>query len=178
MYRVFDGEGFADSDVIVSAMLQAQTDGVDIISRSLGTATPDESQDPFQALISALAESVFAATGNDAGLCGLENGIYFPSSPGSGPYVFAVGSVDNSMYPLVYQHKDSNGRHLKYSLVLPLDGPEDGLTVLVVNSGSDSELDLMACYERDYISATVNVTDPSKYILAVLNGGCLTAAKG
>jgi hypothetical protein len=47
MYRVFGCSDEADSDIIISAMLQAQTDGVDIITMSLGSATPDEATDPF-----------------------------------------------------------------------------------------------------------------------------------
>lgn len=181
MYSIFGCTDSADDDTIIQAMLQAQTDGADIISMSLGSATHYESEDPIQTVSTALVESgiaIFAATGNDAGLYGAGMGIYWPSSPGTGPDVFAVGSVDNSVYPLVYKLTDSNGRRLEYSSVLPLNGPDDGLTVLVVNYGSDSELDLMGCYEEDYVSAVANVTDPSKYILAVLNGGCLSAAKG
>lgn len=71
MYRVFGCSGDAESDIILSAMLQAQTDGANVISMSLGAATPDEEEDPYQSVTTALAESgvaVFAANGNDAGL--------------------------------------------------------------------------------------------------------------
>lgn len=100
------------------------------------------------------------------------------SAPGSGPDVFAVGSVDNTVYPVTYEARDSNGKGIEYSSVMPLDGPKEGLTVLVVNYGSDAEEHLMGCYTADYESAAANVTDPSKYILAVLNGGCTSDSKG
>lgn len=181
MYRVFGCSDDTESDIIIQAMLKAQTDGADIITMSIGSASPYESSDPFETVTTALVEAgiaVFAATGNDAGLYGSGEGIYWPSAPGTGPDVFAVGSVDNTVYPLTYEFADSNGRRLRYSSVLPIDGPRDGLTVLVVNEGSETKLDLMGCYEEDYINAAANVTDPSKVILAVLNGGCLSAAKG
>jgi hypothetical protein len=76
--------------------------------------------------------AIFAATGNDAGLYGDAMGIYSASSPGTGLDVFAVGS---------------NGRNLKYYSVFPLDGPVDRHTVLVVNYGSDSELNLTECLQ-------------------------------
>lgn len=175
MYRVFGCEGGAETDIIISAMLKAADDGVDLITMSLGSRIRTESDDPFQAVTTALVEqgvAVFAAAGNDADL-----GNISPSSPGSGPDVFSVGSTENTKFPTTYQLTDSNGRALRYSAVLPLDGPPEGLTVQVMYYGGDSQ-HTTGCYEAYYAAAAANLTvDPSTVILAVKNGGCGSYSK-
>ncbi|KAH8807362.1 peptidase S8/S53 domain-containing protein [Xylogone sp. PMI_703] len=179
MYRVFGCAGSADSDIIISALIQAGNDGADVVSMSLGSIAPYESQDPFYDITTALVEqgtAVIAATGNDG-----DNGIYSPSAPGTGPSVMAVGSVMTDKFPVTYQLTDSNGRHMRYSSVLPLGSSSEGLIIQIMNYGGDDTL-TTGCYESYYQEAVANLTaqgiDPSNAILATKNGGCVSWSKG
>lgn len=57
MYRVFGCSGGAGSDVILSALMKAASDGADVISMSLGLVNPYEFQDPFYTVTEALVSS-------------------------------------------------------------------------------------------------------------------------
>jgi Subtilase family/Fn3-like domain len=179
MYRVFGCSGSGSSDIILQAMLQAAADGADVISMSLGSLVSLEVQDPFETVTTALVSqgiAVITANGNDG-----DYGIYAASAPGTGPSVFAVGSVDNEKFPVTYQLTDSTGRHMRYSAVLPLSSPPEGVTVQIMNYGG-SLTELLGCYESFYADAAANLTaagiDPSTVMLATLNGGCGSYSKG
>lgn len=179
MYRVFDCSGDAATDIIISALLRAAADGADVISMSLGVDLPSELSDPFKNITDGLFSqgiAVIAAAGNDG-----QYGVYNPSAPGTGAGVFSVGSTDNSKFPTTYKMKDSNGRSLRYSSVLPLDSPPEGLTVQVMNPGSSSIL-TQGCYTEHYTYALANLTakgiDPATVILTARNGGCNNVLKG
>ena len=178
MYRVFDCVGSADSDILISAMLKAVADGANIVSMSLGAVVNNEEDDPWGQVTSALVEqgvAVFASAGNNGA-----SGVYLTSAPGIGKDVFAVGSVENTKFPVTYELKDNNGRTLRYSTVLPLDSPAEGLTVQVLNFGAASTV-LQGCSTTYYSQAAANLTsqglDPAKHILAVKNGGCTAISK-
>ncbi|RDW58328.1 hypothetical protein BP5796_12258 [Coleophoma crateriformis] len=171
MYRVFGCSGSADSDIIISALLQAAADGADLVTMSLGQIAKSEAKDPFEAVTTALVEqgvAVFAAAGNDGSL-----GQGNPSAPGSGPDVFSVGSIENTKFPVTYQFTDSNKKDLRYSAVLPLDGPPDGLTVQVLNFGADDAPlygGLLSYYAEAAANATAMGLNVSEVILAVKYG--------
>jgi len=178
MYRVFDCIGSAETDILISAMLRAVADGANIVSMSLGAVTNNEEDDPWGQVTSALVEqgvAVFASAGNNGA-----SGPYLTSAPGIGKDVFSVGSVENTKFPVTYELKDNNGRTLRYSTVLPLDSPAEGLTVQVMNFGADSA-SLQGCSVNYYVQAADNLTsqglDPAKHILAVKNGGCSAVSK-
>jgi len=178
MYRVFDCFGSADGDVLISAMLQAVADGANLVSMSLGAIVNNEEDDPWGQVTSALVEqgvAVFASAGNDG-----SSGAYLTSAPGIGKDVFSVGSVENTKFPVTYELKDNTGRTLRYSTVLPLDSPAEGLTVQIMNFGAASS-SLQGCSTSFYTQAAANLTskglDPAKHILAVKNGGCSAVSK-
>lgn len=58
MYRVFGCSGSAATDVIISAVMQATADGVDVVSMSLGLFAAFESQDPFYTVTNALVSLI------------------------------------------------------------------------------------------------------------------------
>ena len=71
MYRVFGCNGNAETDVIISAMMMAAAEGVDVISMSLGFDVASEKDDPFEAITEALSTqgiAVIVAAGNDGNL--------------------------------------------------------------------------------------------------------------
>lgn len=91
-YRIFGCEGGAASDVIIAAMVQAFTDGVNIISMSLGETNgwSETGEDVIASRISELGVFMSIAAGNDGA-----EGLFDASSPASGIGVTSVGSVDN-----------------------------------------------------------------------------------
>jgi hypothetical protein len=91
MYRIFGCKGSSSSDVIIDAMARAFTDGVQIISMSLGGLNGWD-EDPEAIVASRLADrGVFMsiAAGNDG-----SDGLFASSSPAAGPDAVAVASVD------------------------------------------------------------------------------------
>jgi Subtilase family len=102
MYRVFGCGPNTEDDVIMQAMLRAASDGVDVISISLGQPWEDERTDPYSIITSNLVEkgiAVFASNRNAAG-----SGMQSLSTPAIGEDVFAVGSVDNQVFPVTFQY--------------------------------------------------------------------------
>ena len=91
MYRVFGCNGTSSNDVIIDAIARAFTDGVQIISMSLG-GLDGWSEHPEVILASRVADrGVFMsiAAGNDG-----DDGLFASSSPAAGPDAMAVASVD------------------------------------------------------------------------------------
>jgi hypothetical protein len=132
---------------VIRAFEQAAIDKVDILSSSLGSVRPWETDDPYSIITAGLESrgiAVVVAIGN--------NGRSLPATPGSpaiGQKVIAVGSIANSHYPTVYAGKDSRGRSFKYSgSPFPLQAPAAGLIVI------------------DFATLAANSTSPS---------GCLVA---
>ncbi len=106
---------------ILAALDMAHTDGVDVVSLSLRIITDQRSRDPFSTMTSGLVAeglAVIAAAGNDGSL-----GTFNPSAPGTGPEVIAVGSVDNTVFPVVYNAIDSQGFQFNYASVWPFSSP-------------------------------------------------------
>jgi subtilisin family serine protease len=205
MYRVFGCGPSTEDDVIIQAMLRAASDGVDVISISLGEPWEDETTDPYSIITSKLVAqgiAVFASNRNAA-----DSGVQSLSTPAIGADVFAVGSVDNEKFPVTFQYgflpvmdmkagastdsfifrlTDSNGRHLRYSSHLPQDSPLTGLIVQVMNYGSDDPLLLSGpspgeMFEDTYQDALKNLTaasiDPSTVVLAAEWGDVVPESK-
>ena len=108
MYKVFSCVSESTStDIILAAMIQAASDGVDVISMSLGAMNPFQADSPYTALVDAITSqgiAVIAANGNDGAL-----GTYAQSTPGGVESAVGVGSVTNLKFPTVYNMKDSTG---------------------------------------------------------------------
>lgn len=162
MYRVFGCSGDTGADIIIAAMMKAANDGAMVISMSLGSPGIN---DPFDQVTQGLVEkrgiAIFAAIGNDGDL-----GIYFASAPGRDTSVFAVGSIMNEKFPVTYQLIDSNGAHLRYSSVVPLNTSTKGLPLQILEHDS--------CQAEDFAAAAAVLKkhrkNPANYIIANSNG--------
>ncbi|KAH8900461.1 subtilisin-like protein, partial [Thozetella sp. PMI_491] len=172
MYRIFGCDGGAYTDDIIAALDMALSDGVDLVSMSLGVAVPWQGSDPFQAATSALVSAgiaVIAAAGNDGA-----DGFFYPSAPATGGDVIAVGSIENSQFPTVYAAHDSTGKDFNYASIWPLTSPTGGRKVYVLGGNGDG------CDESQWSAAKGIVTEPSETIIVLHgNGGadCTTAVK-
>ncbi|KAH8596882.1 peptidase S8/S53 domain-containing protein [Bisporella sp. PMI_857] len=126
-YRVFGCLTDATyTDIIISAMIKAAEDKVDIISMSLGAIAPFEGNSPFATVVKAITDqgtAIIAANGNDGYL-----GLYFASTPGNAKATISVGSIQNTKFPILYPVEDSKGATFQYASVWPLDYPK-GLNV-------------------------------------------------
>ncbi|EJD49641.1 subtilisin-like protease [Auricularia subglabra TFB-10046 SS5] len=92
-YRVFGCGGSSDDSVIIDAMLRAYSDGMDVITLSLGSFD-GWSWSPKAEVADRIADRgkiVTVAAGNDG-----EIGPWFSSSPSGGRNVISVASTDNT----------------------------------------------------------------------------------
>lgn len=155
MYRVFscDDSG-ADTDDIIAAMDQAHTDGVDVVSMSLGQDVSWEFDDPFETATSALVAegiAVVAAAGNDGA-----EGLFVPGAPGSGPDVISVGSIENTNFPTTYLATDSEENDVSYASVWPYSGEHDVYVLDGTGSG---------CNASEWEDASSTITDKNGTII-------------
>lgn len=96
--------------------------------------------------------AVIAAAGNDG-----QDGLFYPSAPGTGKDVISVGCIENTQFPTVYNTVDSAGTAFSYASVWPLTSTSDGLDVYVLNS--------TGCDESEWIAASEAVTDKNNTII-------------
>ncbi|RFU27661.1 hypothetical protein B7463_g8655, partial [Scytalidium lignicola] len=119
MYRVFSCYGVSSTDILMSAMQRAASDGVDVVSMSWGEQYFFQLSDPFAQMTSGLASLGIApvvAAGNDGSA-----GVYYTSSPAIGADAISVGSIANAKFPLIYKGVDSRGRDFSYAAVWPIE---------------------------------------------------------
>ncbi|KAK0120301.1 hypothetical protein ONS95_011708 [Cadophora gregata] len=161
-YRVFDCAGSAGSDTILAAMLKANEDGVDMVSMSLsvGAASFSGAINPLAAVTKTLTDNgvaVIVAQSNSAGWSPYYSPqLYTQLWPGTEPTAISVGSVANTLFPLVYSTKDSAGLEFQYASMNPLYFP-DGTDVFIVNDG---------CFSDNWMSALAQVENINNTIFA------------
>ncbi|KAI9147171.1 kilbournase [Paramyrothecium foliicola] len=120
MYRVFSCFGGASGDVIFQAIIDAITDGADIISMSLGSDNGWERLDPFNEIITEAKNrgiAVIVAAGNSGRL-----GPFLTGSPATAADAVAVASADSARYPTTYRVKSNKGDEWRYSSLWPMEG--------------------------------------------------------
>lgn len=165
-YRVFDCSGSAGSDTILAAMLKAYEDGVDMVSVSLsvGAASFNGAVNPLAAVTKTLTDNgiaVIVAQSNSAGWSpNYSPQPYTQLWPGTEPSAISVGSVANTLFPLVYSATDSLGAEFHYASINPLYFP-NGTDVVVVNDGCFSDGWMTALAEVDNINETIFVYEVS-----------------
>ncbi|WP_300078731.1 S8 family serine peptidase, partial [Propioniciclava sp.] len=92
-YRVFDCQGSATTDHILAAINRAYSDGMNVVSLSLGATTvswPNETSYPLTQAAASLVKKgvvVIAAAGND------DNGLFTVGSPAVAPGVISVAAT-------------------------------------------------------------------------------------
>lgn len=155
MYRVFPcTESGARTDDIIAAMDQAHSDGVDVVSLSLGSDEKWESDDPFLKTTSALVAegiAVIAAAGNDG-----EEGMFVPSAPGSGTDVISVGCIESTDFPTTYLATDSEGNDMSYASVWPYSGEHDVYVLGGTGTG---------CSADEWEDASSTITDKNNTVI-------------
>ncbi|KXH67365.1 peptidase [Colletotrichum salicis] len=118
MYRVFGCSGGVGSDVLVAAMMRAASDGVQIISMSIGgfSSVGNLPNDPYHILVQNLTDSgiaVVAAAGNDGA-----NLPFAVNAPANSPAAIAVGSIENTLFQ-TFELVDPNGEVIRYGSLYP-----------------------------------------------------------
>ncbi|KAJ3554568.1 hypothetical protein NM688_g3038 [Phlebia brevispora] len=96
-YRIFGCTGTVPDDIIIEALLQGVSDGVDILTMSLGGADgwTESSSAVVSSRIAATGKIVTIAAGNDGA-----DGAFYTSSPGNAINAISVASLDNTVIPL------------------------------------------------------------------------------
>ncbi|TFK66528.1 subtilisin-like protease [Pluteus cervinus] len=166
-YRVFGCEGSVTDDVIVSALLRAYQDDVDIVTLSLGG--PDGWSQGTAAVvasrIAAEGKVVTIAAGNDG-----DSGAWFTSNPSNGVNVISVASVNSIGYPS--QNATVNGvQHdpIPYLQALPFNAL--GKWPIYATSTNTSVADDACDPLPD------DTPDLSKYVVVVRRGSCTFGQK-
>ncbi|KAF7376447.1 Subtilisin-like protease [Mycena sanguinolenta] len=96
-YRIFGCTGEVTDDVIVDALLMGVSDGMDILTMSLGGADgwTEGTASVVSSRIAASGKIVTIAAGNDGA-----SGAWFTSGPGNAINAISVASSDNTVIPL------------------------------------------------------------------------------
>lgn len=115
-YKIFGCSGGTSEDVVIAAFQTAFRDGVDIITASVGLNGQGLLDGPANLIASRLVEyGVFVAVA--AGNSGVE-GPRYPSSPGAGEYVTAVGSAEsNAIVTWTGTARSSSGDSITFKYV-------------------------------------------------------------
>ncbi|OAV95383.1 hypothetical protein PTTG_05436 [Puccinia triticina 1-1 BBBD Race 1] len=116
---LFGCDPYGPDDVIVRALLQAELDGADIISLSLGSSggwsVGKDILDVINNLVEKKGKIIVVSAGNDG-----TDGLFSASSPASARGAISVASVDSSS-PMSRELETSTGQNLSYykNQVLP-----------------------------------------------------------
>ncbi|TDL26098.1 subtilisin-like protease [Rickenella mellea] len=96
-YRIFGCAGQVTDDVIVQALLRGVSDGMDILTMSLGGADgwTESTSSVVSSRISDMGKVVTIAAGNDGAF-----GSWYTSSPGNAIDAISVASLDNTVVPI------------------------------------------------------------------------------
>ncbi|KAI8144494.1 peptidase S8/S53 domain-containing protein [Fennellomyces sp. T-0311] len=95
MWRIFGCTGGADEDIVIKAMEMAYAAGCNVINLSLGvqSAWAENAMSVVADRLTKNGVVVVSVAGNQG-----TDGAFMQNSPGSGPNVISVASVDNSFY--------------------------------------------------------------------------------
>ncbi|KAF8524710.1 subtilisin-like protease [Hysterangium stoloniferum] len=166
-YRVFGCSGTVSDDIIIQALLRGQSDGVDILTLSLGGAD-GWTEGMSSVVASRLADSgiiVTIAAGNDGAF-----GSWYTSGPGNGIDVISVASVDNTVIPIQNATtSDSTHPTIPYFSALPL--PINGSLPIYATS-NDTTLTNDACNPLPD-----STPDLSKFLVIIHRGTCSFVTK-
>ncbi|KAI0386511.1 subtilisin-like protein [Hypomontagnella monticulosa] len=162
IYRVFDCATSGETtDRVMAAMLQAQADGVDIISMSLSIQESwQDRADPLTKVAGRLLDAgiaVIVAQGNSGSGNKYAPQLYQTSTPAELPAIISVGSVGNKNFPLVYTMTDSQGASIPYASLWPIESP-DGLEIYLLDDGCSSSSTWNAVISQLEANGKLNTT--------------------
>ncbi|EJD54606.1 hypothetical protein AURDEDRAFT_179722 [Auricularia subglabra TFB-10046 SS5] len=166
-YRVFGCSGSVSDDVLVTALLRGASDGMDILTMSLGGSDgwTESTTSVLSSRLSDAGKVVTIAAGNDG-----QFGAFFTSSPGNAIDAISVASVDNVAN--VVQSAKTNVAHdpIPYFDLFPLDVGGDPFPVFATSTDTSVEDD--AC---DPLPDST--PDLSKFVTVVRRGTCTFVQK-
>ncbi|GKT51985.1 minor extracellular protease vpr [Colletotrichum spaethianum] len=117
-YRVLGCTGGVTDDILMQGLERAASDGVDLISMSIGETAIWETGSPYTPILAKIQSQGIAtiiAAGNEG-----DSGLYVSSAPAQDSSAISVGSVSNSHFPTVYNAAGSDGSIIEYGRVVPL----------------------------------------------------------
>ncbi|KAH6603776.1 peptidase, partial [Trichoderma cornu-damae] len=171
-YRVFGCEGSSGSDVLISAMLRAAHDGASIISMSVGVYDIWEEVNPYDTVVSALAQRgvAFVSSIGNFGTAGL----YSTAAPGLSLDGLSVGSIENDVYPTLYTAHDDQRKAFEYISLFPAS--LDRVEVYQLGTGLGVPIDAnisSGCYQPAWDAlAEASVDWNSTVLLVTLISWC------
>ncbi|UQC90381.1 uncharacterized protein CLUP02_15911 [Colletotrichum lupini] len=118
-YRVLGCSGGVTDDILMQGFERAASDGVDLISMSIGETTIWEGGSPYIPILSKIQSQgigIVIAAGNEG-----DTGLYVSSAPAQDPSAISVGSVSDFHFATVYNAAGSDGSTIEYGRVVPLN---------------------------------------------------------
>ncbi|KAL0945034.1 subtilisin-like protease [Colletotrichum truncatum] len=118
-YRVLGCTGGVTDDILMQGFQKAASDGVDLISMSIGETAVWETGSPYVPLLAKIQSQgigLIIAAGNEG-----DQGIYLSSAPAQDASVISVGSVGNTVFTTVYNAVGSDGSTIEYGRIVPVD---------------------------------------------------------
>ncbi|TDZ49660.1 Minor extracellular protease vpr [Colletotrichum trifolii] len=172
-YRVLEcTEGVTD-DIIMQGMEKAASDGVDLISMSIGETAVWETGSlyaPLLAKIQSQGIGIIIAAGNEGG-----QGLYVSSALAQDASAIPMGSVSNVVFATVYNAAGSDGSTIEYTRVVPLSSssPSSSSSEIVYNVFYADDDD-QNCVDQAWTDAIASFPDKERLIALVSSGSsCL-----
>ncbi|EIN11775.1 subtilisin-like protease [Punctularia strigosozonata HHB-11173 SS5] len=167
-YRLFGCSGSVSDDIIVEALLRGVSDGMNILTMSLGGADgwTESSSSVVSSRISATGRIVTIAAGNDGAF-----GSWYSSSPGNGINSLSVASIENTVIPLQNATVSGDVTHdpITYFATFPL--PINDTRPVYATSNDTTVVDDACDPLPD------STPDLSKFIVVIRRGTCTFVQK-
>ncbi|TDZ19833.1 Minor extracellular protease vpr [Colletotrichum orbiculare MAFF 240422] len=162
-YRVLGCTGGVTDDIIMQGMEKAASDGVDLISMSIGETAVWETGSPYAPLLAKIQSQgigIIIAAGNEGG-----QGLYVSSAPAQDASAISVGSVSDVVFATVYNAAGSDGSTIEYARVVPLSSssPSSSSSEIVYNVfyGDDDDQN---CVDQAWTDAIASFPDKERVI--------------
>ncbi|KZL82343.1 subtilisin-like protease [Colletotrichum incanum] len=118
-YRVLGCTGGVTDDILMQGFEKAASDGVNLISMSIGETAVWETGSPYVPILAKIQSQgigIIIAAGNEG-----DSGLYVSSAPAQDSSAISVGSVSDFHFATVYNAAGSDGSVIEYGRVIPLN---------------------------------------------------------
>ncbi|OLN87481.1 Minor extracellular protease vpr 6 [Colletotrichum chlorophyti] len=118
-YRVLGCVGGVTDDILLQGFVKAASDGVDLISMSIGETAVWEEGSPYTPVLAKIQSQgigIVIAAGNEG-----DSGLYVASAPALDASAISVGSVSDLIFATIYNAAGSDGSTIEYARVVPLE---------------------------------------------------------